>query len=230
VNGVSVIDTSEVGYFGASLGGIMGGVYMAYEPDVLKGVLGVPGCNWTICFERSFAWPPLQLALQGAYPGFVNDQEIIALMGMGFDRVDPVSVSGPLTTAPITGVPAKKIFLYATLGDSLVSNLASDMLTRSMGIEVMSPSVHEPFGVALSAGPMTSGMVWFDEHPSPLPDPGNLAPADDNGTHADVHERAAALAMIAKFLREGVIENACAVDGVKAACDCATGACEGTLP
>jgi hypothetical protein len=230
VNNTVVIDPAQIWYFGASLGGIMGGVFMSYEPDVEVGVLGVPGCNWTMCFERSFAWPPLQIALKGAYPGYVKDEEVIALMGMAFDRVDPVTTAAGLTTAPVTGVPAKKILLYATLADSLVTNLATDMMTRTMGIPVMGPSVHEPFGVGFSTGVETSGAVWFDEHATPEPSPFNLAPMDDNGTHAGVHERDAVQRMIERFLRDKTLENPCELGGTKVACDCATGACDAIQP
>jgi hypothetical protein len=229
VNGTVVIDPTQVYYFGASLGGIMGGTYMSYEPDILRGALGVPGCNWTVCFERSFAWPPLQVALKGAYPGYVKDEEVIALMGMGFDKVDPVTTAKSLTTAPITGVPAKQIFLYATLGDSLVTNISTDMMARSMGVPLLAPSVHTPFGLTTTTDPAPSGMVWFDEHPTPLPSPFNLAPSDDNGTHAGVHNRPAVRAMIERFFFQGVVENVCKVGGAPAPCDCDTGACESTF-
>jgi hypothetical protein len=227
VGGKVVIDPTQIWYFGASLGGIMGGALMSYDPAIERGVLGVPGCNWTMCFERSFAWPPLRVALQGAYEGFVKDQEVIALLGMAFDRIDPVTTAAGLVTAPVTGVPAKKILVYATRADSLVTNLATDMLVRTMGIPVMTPSVYEPFGSPLTAMPESqSAMVWFDEKPTPAPSPHNLAPDDDNGTHGGVHDRDAVLLMIEQFLRGGPIENPCEKGAAKVACDCSTGACD----
>ncbi len=231
VNGEPIVDPTRVWYFGASLGGIMGGTFMSYEPDVGIAALGVPGCNWTICFERSFAWPALQIALQGAYPGFVLNEEVIALMGMAFDRVDPITTAPSLLAGGgVVETPGKKIWVYETLGDSLVSNVATEMMGRTLGIPVTGPSVRVPYGMSETFEVGGSAFTVFDEHPSPMPSPFNLAPSDDNGTHAGVHNRNAVISMLRVFFETGVIEHACALDGAKAPCDCATSACDVALP
>jgi hypothetical protein len=228
-DGTSVIDPTRVWYFGASLGGIMGGVFMAYEPSITLGALGVPGCNWTMCFERSYAWPPLGLALRGAYPGFVLDEELIALFGMVMDKIDPGTVSQHLVADPLPETPAKQIWLYYSIGDSLVSNVASEKLIRSMGLQMTGPSLSVPYGVTERAGPGMTGATVFDEHPTPLPSDLNLAPSDDDGTHGGVHNRNAVISMLKHFFETGELVHGCAVDGVPAPCDCATGACDNTL-
>jgi hypothetical protein len=230
INGEEVIDPTRVYYFGASLGGIMGGVYMSYEPAIVRGGLGVPGCNWTLLFERSFAWPALQVALQGAYPGFIKNEEVIALMGFAFDRVDPVTTAGNLVHDPLPGTPAKQIFMYETLGDSLVTNLSSEMLARAMDIPVTGPSLRVPFGLTESSAPVTSGFMILDEHPDPLPGAFNVAPTDDNGTHSGVNERQAILSMMFKFFTDGLLVHGCALEGTPAPCDCATAACDNEVP
>src|SRR5205085_4544095 len=61
-NGQPVIDPSKTFYIGGSLGGIMGNTFMAYDPNIKKGVLAVPGGIWSMLLERLAVW----FALLGA--------------------------------------------------------------------------------------------------------------------------------------------------------------------
>lgn len=53
LNGQSPVKPDERYYWGASLGGIMGGVYMSITPDVARGGLGVPGQSFNLMLSRS---------------------------------------------------------------------------------------------------------------------------------------------------------------------------------
>ena len=225
--GEPAIDPSSVRYFGASLGGIMGNVFMAYEPEIARGALAVPGGNWTMLLERSYAWPALKATLQASYDAPHAYPLLVALIGTYWDRFDPITTAAGLTTAPRTGVPAKQILIYAALSDSLVNNVTTDMVARVMQLPVLTPSVRTPWGVPTTDVGVPSGVVWFDEHPTPVPPLENLAPSEDNGTHAGVNERAAVLRLVKRFLDDGVVESPCtAPGGAWVACDCATGACD----
>ena len=65
--GQAILDPDRIHYLGASLGGIMGNVVMAYDPVIERGVLGVPGGAWGLLFERSLAWGLLQVAAKAGY-------------------------------------------------------------------------------------------------------------------------------------------------------------------
>jgi hypothetical protein len=51
--GRQVMDTGNLRYYGNSLGGILGDVYMAVTTDVTSGVLGVPGGPFSLLLPRS---------------------------------------------------------------------------------------------------------------------------------------------------------------------------------
>ncbi|HJQ85083.1 MAG TPA: hypothetical protein VKA21_13450, partial [Candidatus Binatia bacterium] len=53
----AVIDTSDVFYDGNSQGGIFGGTVMAIAQDITRGVLGVPGMNYSLLLTRSSDFP-----------------------------------------------------------------------------------------------------------------------------------------------------------------------------
>ncbi|MBA2545760.1 MAG: hypothetical protein H0V15_02685, partial [Solirubrobacterales bacterium] len=56
--GDSVIDTSALYYDGNSQGGILGGSLVAVAPDLQRGVLGVPGMNYSTLLRRSVDFEP----------------------------------------------------------------------------------------------------------------------------------------------------------------------------
>jgi hypothetical protein len=221
-----IMDPERVYYFGASLGGIMGTTFMALDPTVLRGVLGVPGGPWSMLFERSYAWNVLKGPAQASYREPANFQVLISLLAMRFEPYDPITAAPHVILDPLPDTPAKQILLYETIGDSLVANIASETLGRTMGLPVVMPSLAQPYGMAAADEVASSGFAIYDERPTPLPPEINQPPEDDNGTHADVHERPAVLRQIELFLYDGIVTNQCSDAAGAAPCDCGAGACQ----
>jgi hypothetical protein len=228
VDGKRVIDPDNTFYVGGSLGGIMGNVLMAYDPNLTRGVLAVPGGNWSMLIERSYAWVLLRTLVQNSY----RDPEVyplnVALFGMAFEPYDPITTAAHVIKDPLFGQPAKNVLMWYSIGDSLVSNVATEMVARTMGIDMIGPSVNAPWGLTVTPGMLDNGIVAFDDHPTPLPPETNEPPREDNGTHAGINSKPAALRMVQSFLlpplRKAVA--GCLIGDVAAPCDCATGACD----
>lgn len=228
VNGTPIFDTNRIWYFGASLGGILGGVYMAYEPDIELGVLGVPGGPWSLLFERSAYWPPLRITMKGAYNLNPWDyQQNIALMGMLFEKVDPVTTARRVLAEPLPGVPPKQLLLYMAMGDFLVANIASDTLARALRVPITGPSARTPFALLVQDTAMPSGMTIYDEGVTPWPPEDNaMEDLDGNSTHGDVSERPAVQRQAFDLFNFREVRHECQLDGVPAPCMCESGACD----
>jgi len=225
--GNEIIDPTRVYYFGASLGGNMGGAFMAYDPDITLGVLGVAGGPWSLLFERSLAWPPLRVAMKGSYAANPWDyQQNLAFLGMLFEKVDLITTAHRVINDPLPDTPPKQIFHYMAMGDSLVTNISSDVFNRTLGIPVTGPSLRTPYGALEEEVPVPSATTIYDEGVEPWPPLTNVAPEDDSGTHGDVHERPALLRQLTHFLFEAEVVNECKVGGNPAPCICDTGACD----
>jgi hypothetical protein len=224
-NGASVIDPSKVYYVGGSLGGIMGNTFMAYDPNITKGVLAVPGGVWSMMFERSNAWHLLMGAAMGAY----EDPEVyelnIALLGMGMELYDPITTAEKVIKDPMPGVPVKEILIWYAMGDCLVTNLATEMIARTMGIDLLAPAVKTVWGMPPKPGPLVNAVNVYDEHPTPQPSDLNVPPSQDNGTHSGVNRNPSALRQVEAFLLQDKIIQTCG-GASPAPCDCATGACD----
>ncbi len=224
--GEAIIDPDRVYYLGGSLGGIMGNVFMAYDPHITRGALGVPGGAWTMLFERSIAWSALKGAAQGSYTDPLEYQQLIAFLGMHFEPYDAVTTARRVVNDPMPGTPAKQILMYEAIGDCLVNNYSTETVARTMGIGLITPSVKTVWGLEGSSGPLTSGLAVFDEQPTPLPPATtNNQPATDNGTHSGVNRRQAVLDMVRAFVLDGTITQTCKQGDTPAPCDCTTGAC-----
>jgi hypothetical protein len=228
MNGKPVIDPAHTYYVGGSLGGIMGNVFMAYDPNITRGVLAVPGGVWSMLFERSNAWHLLQGAAMGSYTNPETYQLLIAFFGMAFEPYDPITTAEHVIHDPLPGIPTKDILMWYSMGDCLVSNITTEMVARTMGIPLMDPAVKQVWDLNPAPGPMTNAINVFNDHPMPLPPETNVPPAVDNGTHSGINRKPAALRMVQAFLLgEQAAKQTCfASDGTTPApCDCATGAC-----
>jgi hypothetical protein len=229
-NGTSVIDPNKVYYVGGSLGGIMGNTFMAYDPNITRGVLAVPGGDWSMLFERSNAWHLLQGAAMGAYTDPDFYQLNLAFLGMGMEPYDPITTAAHVLHDPLPGVPAKTILIWYTMGDCLVTNITTELIARTMGIDMLAPNVKDVWHLTAKPGPLVSGINVYNDHPMPLPPDTNVPPAVDNGTHSGINRKPSALREVEKFLLEDTVVQTCGTgsdgSGAPAACDCATGACD----
>jgi hypothetical protein len=224
--GTPIIDPSRVYYLGGSLGGIMGNVFMAYDQNITRGALGVPGGAWSMLFERSIAWSALKGAAQGSYTDPLEYQSLIILLAMHFEPYDPITTAPRVVMDPMPNTPAKQIMMYEAIGDCLVNNYSTETVARTMGIMQVMPAVKPVWGMAGSTTTLSSGFTVLDEHPTPLPpSTTNAQPATDNGTHSGVNKRQAVLDGVREFVLNGNLTQTCKQGDTPAACDCATGAC-----
>ena len=228
VNGMSVIDPAKTFYVGGSLGGIMGNVIMAYDANLIRGVLAVGGGVWSLLFERSNAWHLLQGAAMGSYTDPEVYQENLAFLGMGLEPYDPITTAAHVIHDPLGNVPVKNILMWYSMGDCLVTNISTEMVARTMGIPLLGPAVKDVWGMTATPGPLVNGINVFNDHPTPLPPDTNVPPAVDNGTHSGINRKPAALREIEAFLlgNQQVLQECLDAGSNSVACDCSTGACD----
>jgi hypothetical protein len=94
---------------------------------------------------------------------------------------------------------------HDTLAWSAMGEHGALAIAREMGMPVLAPSVMAPWGMTLASEPYSRGLVLFDNATSETP----------------ALER-----QIAQLLARTPLTQQCALDGVPAPCDCASGACD----
>jgi len=223
-----LVDPTQLFYWGLSQGGIFGASVMAYEPTITRGVLGSGAANYSFLLDRSADWPKYRQILQGAYPDPLDDELLISIMQMRWDKTEPSGIAHTVLAGAPTGVPPKQILMQIALADEQVSDYAAYWEARSMNVPVLSPTVTAPWGLAQHDAPLASGsgLVVYDCAGPQLPltntpppkSPCAIAGRDelhDLPAHVPAGRR-----QMKEFFATGRIVNECT-----GACACATGAC-----
>jgi len=141
VAGRPVFDGRELFWDSNSQGGIMGTALMSIEPDIRRGVLGVPGINYSVLLPRSVDWDVYARIFNPAYPAEDERPLALAVTQMLWDRGDGNGYVHRLTDDPPPNTPSHKVLVHPVNGDHQVTNWQADVLARTAGIPVRRPSL-----------------------------------------------------------------------------------------
>jgi hypothetical protein len=232
-DGMPLLDPTKVFYYGISQGGIFGGTFMAIDPFVTRGVLGVPAANYNFIIERSTNWQTYRVFVYNAYTdNRIEPQILLGLMQARWDLTDPITHISHITgdvKAPYHDTPPKQVLLQMAFGDAQVNNIGAELWARTAGIPVLGPALYTPFLVEVASGPLSSALTQWNEHRLPLPPEANIC-TEDNGTHGSLRKRDKVNEQIIHFFETGEIVDTCLSGGVEVACDCTTDEICGPAP
>ncbi|MBV8759647.1 MAG: hypothetical protein JO257_20325 [Deltaproteobacteria bacterium] len=236
-----LVDPSRVYYWGLSQGGIFGASVMAYDPQITRGVLGSGGAGYSFLLDRSADWPQYRMVLNAAYPDPLDDELLINLMQMRWDKTEPAGIANTVLDGTATGVPPKQILMQIALGDEEVSDFAAYWEARTMAIPMVTPSPTTAWGLDRAPGLIPpSALAVYDCGAPPLPLTNTpppktaCAPAGRSELHDLPAHVAAGRRQMAEFYATGQIVDECGLgsgagsaagSGTASACTCLTGAC-----
>jgi hypothetical protein len=162
--GAPVIDTTQVFYSGGSQGGIFGAAIMGVSHEFTRGFLAVPAANYSTLLQRSIDFEPFFTLLNASYTNPLDRIVLYPLIQQLWDRAEPQGylphiVPGTLSNPPVP----HKVLLHMATYDSEVSNLATEIMTRSLGIPQVSTAHRSFFQIAEMAAPFDgSALVEID--------------------------------------------------------------------
>jgi hypothetical protein len=158
--GKPLVDPTQVFYYGLSQGAVMGTAVMAYEPTVIRAVLGVGGANYSTLLDRSSDWTLYRTILARSYADALDITMAVSLFQMRWDKVEGSGVAGSVLAGTPTGVPPKQILMQIALGDEQVPNLGSYWQARTMGIPILGPTPTTPWGSPSSRARSRAAARW----------------------------------------------------------------------
>jgi hypothetical protein len=135
------VDPTRIMYFGVSLGGILGTVFMAVEPDVRVGMLSVPGGglpNILASHDIGNLLDPLlslQTGIPQADPNFALFRHRFQHMAEWvLESADPINYAPHLVVAgrQLRDVPPKHVLLHEGIIDNTIPNRTTDDLALAM--------------------------------------------------------------------------------------------------
>ncbi|WP_144779452.1 hypothetical protein [Marinobacter maritimus] len=232
-----VYDPTEVFYDGNSQGGILGGALVATAPNIHRGVLGVPGSNYSLLLRRYGPFDQrFGSVLYEAYQGGLDQSLNFALMQMLWDRAENNGYLSHLAGNHLPNTPTeKKILLHVALGDYQVTQWSAEILARTVGAAVHEPTAR--LGESPDSNPLFNIqrieqyphtghalMIWdsgdvLEISPgkfkgNPLPPTNNTGPDTDYGNdpHESPRNTVAAREQKSAFMRsDGAVIDVCGV-------------------
>lgn len=202
------IDASKRYYHGISQGGIMGGVYMATSTDVERGVLEVMGQPYTLLLHRSVDFHLFFVILRTTYPDTRDQQLVLALTQMLWDRVEPSGYTKYLRGG-LPNTPPHEVLMRSALGDHQVATWGAQVMARAVGAKHLDTGAGDLFALEKTSQ-TTSGSVYA-EYDFGLPrEPLCNVPMNQCGDpHGLVRKLDAAHEQLDAFLRTGSGMNFC---------------------
>jgi len=126
---VAKLDGKTIYYTGQSLGGILGGSFTPFAPELQRAVLNVPGAGMVDMFRNSTYFSS---HIQGFFtrqkidPNSWQAARFLNLGRMIMDAVDPASVAGQMTN--------RQVFIQRAMADEIIPASATMLLETLTGL------------------------------------------------------------------------------------------------
>ena len=190
----------------------MGGSLIAVSPDISRGILGVPGMNYSTLLNRSVDWegelalepdlPPYSVPFYESYRDPIERQVAFSLIQMLWDRGEANGYAHHMTSDPYPNTPSHEIMLQVAFSDHQVTNHAAEVEARTIGAPIMTPGLPEdrhwemnPYYTPTSSYPYKGSALVYWDSGNATPPNGNIPPDHSTDPHGHPrNEPAAALA------------------------------------
>ena len=214
-----LLDTSEVFYDGNSQGGIIGGALMGVAQDIERGVLGVPGMNYSTLLDRSTDWARYEKFFRSTYPDRVDQLLIFDLMQMLWDRAETNGYAAHIEHDPLPGTPSHQVLLMVAFADHQVANVTAETEARTIGAALRCPALApgrtaqaEPFWGLECIGTYPhhgSAIVYWDSNKTPETPLDNTPATEGEDPHGFPRAQVTNREMKARFLEGRGVRDTC---------------------
>lgn len=120
-------DLNRIHFVGHSLGGVVGGVFLALEPAVKSSVLGMAGGGIAKLLDGSATFGPILeagLGANGVNKGFAQYESFMASAQMVLDSADPINYAAD-------SVVGRNVLLFEVVGDG-INNLPDQVIPNDV--------------------------------------------------------------------------------------------------
>lgn len=212
VDGQNLVDPTVSWFYGVSQGGVLGGGFTAYSPDVQRAVLNVPGTPFTLLLARSTGFSPFLTILLTMFEDPAEVSLIIGLMQSLWDPGEAAGYARFMNQEPLDETtPAKDVLILAGIGDGLVTALGAHVMARAYDAALIAPEARPIWGVQAQTPPFFGSAIM--EQDWGVPDPDTAVPATgDVAVHNIVPWTEEATRLVAHWLPSGEVISTC--DGV----------------
>jgi hypothetical protein len=195
-----LLDPSRRYYYGISLGGILGTLYMILSPDVQRGAVDVMGAPFGLLLGRSAAFDSFFDIALAAYEDPRDLQLALAMVQLLWDRAEPIGF--------LPGFGSQQLMMRAAIGDHSVPTVGAHVLARSLAAPHVGSGLREVFGLTPVDAADGLGYIEYDFGLPPEPVCALPMRACTN-PHGALRGLPEADRQLDEFFRTGRIENPC---------------------
>jgi hypothetical protein len=208
----------DLAYVGTSQGGIIGGAVSALANDWERVFLGVPAMNYSTLLNRSIDFDEYAVLLRTAYTDPFEHQLLFSLIQMLWDRGENNGYAAHLTEDPLPGTEAKQVLVFAAFGDHQVTNVATDVMARTMRLHLRTPGLadgrsfeREPFWdiEPIASLPFDGSAYVMWDFGTPTPPVENLPNREGEDPHGMGRTSDPVVELVTTFLRTGQVVDVC---------------------
>jgi len=156
------LDGQHIYWNGGSLGGIMGSMAIALEPEIKAAALEVPGASFiqlitTNSAEVSGLVGTVAKGTFGIQGEEVLDEyhPIANLLSSITESGDPIAYAPHILQNPLNGRETPDVMITYALNDEVLPNIATIALMRAMGIDLATPNLVNVPGLTNIAAPVS---------------------------------------------------------------------------
>ncbi|MEM6295331.1 MAG: hypothetical protein AAGA54_28925 [Myxococcota bacterium] len=207
-----LLDPSQNLYYGISLGGILGTVYLSLSTDVTRGAADVMGTPFGLLLGRSRQFDAFFAIANITYDDPRDVQLALTLAQNFWDRAEPIGFLPHVRDEPFPDTPAHELMMRAAVGDHSVSTIGAQVQARSLGAPHIPSGVRDVYGLNVQDDAEGLGYIEYDFGLPPEPVcPVPMRACTD--PHGGLRGLQAADEQLDRFLQTGEIVNLCP-DGV----------------
>jgi hypothetical protein len=240
-------ETTPISYYGNSQGSVIGGGYFSSSLELSHGVLGVPGCPFSLLLSRSKDFAPYHLAMKFQIWNALDLRIYLSLMQNLWDSAESGGWLTNIVRPPnfdddndISSskyqYPKKHVLLQAALGDAQVTTVAAEFMARTLKASTIHPETryvfdvperHAPWNVDISSGSKSGSnnalVEWLYDDAPPVRRDRDLPPADGKDTHECPRRESRAQAQLIHFLVHHEIVQTCGIGKICESKTCPSG-------
>ena len=160
------LDPQRIYWSGGSLGGIMGAITIAVEPEIRAAALQVPGASFIQLITTSSAQlAPLVAGLASMTLGLQGNEVLdefhpaATLLGAVTEAGDPIAYAPHVFRDPLLAerTPPDVLVTYAVY-DEVLPNIATIALVRALGLALAAPNLFELPGIVTVPAPVVGNL------------------------------------------------------------------------
>ncbi len=163
---VPKLDPTRIYWSGGSLGGIVGTMTVAVEPELRAAAFQVPGASFvqlitTGSAKLSGLVTKLVLGIFHPVGDEVTDEfhPLAHFLAQITEAGDPIAYAGNVLREPVGGRTPPDVMITYALDDEVLPNTATVALLRALGVELATPSLVAVPGVGSVAAPVSGNVA-----------------------------------------------------------------------